>query len=290
MKAKLIMPALLMSVALGTFSCSKSDEGKGDTDPNAISEASRQELESAISDRDQLLSLMNDIQQGLDDIKNLEHIVSVDGTETPDQRAQVKRDIEAIKTALQERQTRLDELEKKLSSSNLYSDNLKKTVESLRAQIDRQTEEITRLNGELAAAKDYIAKLDTKVDSLNSTVTSVTDERDAAREQTQQLGDELNTCYIAIGSTKELKDHKILESGFLRKTKIMKGDFDQSFFTVADKRKLSSIPLHSKKAQIMTNQPEGSYILNEQNGQKVLTITNPEKFWSLSNYLVVKID
>lgn len=70
----------------------------------------------------------------------------------------------------------------------------------------------------------------------------------------------------------------------------MKGDFDQSFFTTADKRTLTRIALHSKKAEVLTNQPAGSYNIADENGQKVLVITNPEQFWSLSNYLVVKID
>lgn len=285
------LAAILASMTISLFSCTSSSEKENsDTDPAAVSAATRQELETAINDRDQLLSLMNEIQQGLDDIKNLENIVNVDGAETPDQREQVKRDITAIKAALQDRQARLAELEKKLSSSNLYSANLKKTVESLRAQIESQTAEIAKLNEELATARTHIAKLDSEVDSLNTTVTNVSSERDAALTRSEQLGNELNTCYVAVGSNKELKEHKILESGFLRKTKLLKGDFDKSFFTIADKRNFTRLPLHSKKAQVLTNQPAGSYTLTEQNGQMILTITNPDKFWSMTNYLVVKID
>ena len=70
----------------------------------------------------------------------------------------------------------------------------------------------------------------------------------------------------------------------------MKGDFDQSFFNKGDKRTLSSIPLPAKKAKVLSHQPAGSYTLTEKNGQAVLTITNPDKFWSLSNYLVIQLD
>lgn len=271
-------------------SCSSSDKKSETTDPEALQSASRQELEQAVNDRDQLLSLMNEIQQGLNDIKNLEQISTVNTAETPDQREQVQTDIAAIKKALEDRRDRLAALEKKLASSNLYNANLQKTIEGLRAQIDEQAAEIERLNGELSNANKRISELGTSVDSLNTTVKKVSSERDAAQQQSVELTNELNTCYVAIGSNKELKEHKILESGFLRKTKIMKGDFDQTFFLKHDKRTLTSIPLHSKKAQIITNQPKGSYTITEQNGQKVLTITNPEKFWSLTNYLVVKID
>ena len=167
---------------------------------------------------------------------------------------------------------------------------MRKTITSLRAQIDSQTAEIASLRDNLGQAKERIGQLDAVVDSLNTTVSSVTDERNIAQEESVNLANELNTCYYAIGSKAELKDRHIIETGFLRKTKLLKGDFDQTFFTTADKRTLSRIALHSKKAEIMTNQPEGSYVIDDDNGQKILVITNPDAFWSLSNYLVIKID
>ena len=93
-----------------------------------------------------------------------------------------------------------------------------------------------------------------------------------------------------VGTKKELKQQKIIETGFLRKTKVMEGDYTKSYFTKADKRTLNTIALHSKKAQVMSKHPAGSYSIEEAGGQKVLHILDPNKFWELSNYLVVKID
>lgn len=288
---KKIFAIMVVGASLLT-SCSNNGE-KANTDEEqqeAIEQATREELATAVNDRDELLSLMNEIQEGLNDIKNMENIVTINTAETPDRREQIKNDIAAIQQALADRQTRLDQLEKKLASSNLYSSNLKKTIESLRAQIETQSAEIERLNGELANAHKHIAELDNKVDSLNTTVSNVSGERDAARQHSEELTNEMNVCYYAIGSNKELKDHKILETGFLKKSKLMKSDFDQTFFTKADKRNLTVLPLHSTKAEVLSNQPADSYTIVDQNGQKVLKITNAEKFWSLSNYLVVKVN
>ena len=80
------------------------------------------------------------------------------------------------------------------------------------------------------------------------------------------------------------------ETGFLRKTKLMEGEFDHNFFTKADKRTLTTIDLNSNKAEVLTSQPMDSYTILDMNGHKVLQITNPARFWSFSNYLVVKID
>ena len=109
--------------------------------------------------------------------------------------------------------------------------------------------------------------------------------------QAKELTDELNTCYYAIGSKKELQDNNIIKTGFLRKTKIMQGDYEMSYFTAVDKRNLTQLPLHSKKAKVMTNQPADSYRIQDGNGgMKVLVITNPTKFWNASNFLVIQID
>lgn len=286
---RLFLSAMVGALALTGCNGNKNQENA----ENAQNLATREELAAAVADRDQLISLVNDINQGMEQIKQLENILSVSNNipgETLSQREQVQSDIAAIQKALQERREKLEALEKKLSKSSSENSTLRKTIAGLRAQIDSQTEEITLLKNNLGEAQMKIGELDAAVDSLKSTVSTVTDERNQAQEESVALANELNTCYYAIGSKSELKERRIIETGFLRKTKLMKGDFDQSFFTTADKRTLSRIALHSKKAEILTNQPSGSYIINDDNGQKVLVITNPDAFWSLTNYLVIKID
>lgn len=269
----------------------------GCTDKKKLEEAEKQndatraELIEAVNDRDQLLSLVNEISAGMDQIKQLENILSVSGkNETPGRREQIQADIAAIQQTLQQRREKLAELEKKLSASSGANTELKKTIASLRSQIDSQAGEITTLRTNLSEATGKIGELDAAVDSLHTTVTTVTAERDSTEQQNTIITNELNQCFYAIGTKSELKENKIIETGFLRKTKLMKGDFDQSFFTTADKRTLTTLDLNSDKAEVLTNQPAGSYVITEVNGHKVLRITNPVAFWSLSNYLVIKID
>ena len=102
---------------------------------------------------------------------------------------------------------------------------------------------------------------------------------------------QLNECFYVIGSKSELKEHKIIETGFLKKTKVMPDEFQHNYFTKADIRNLNSLSLHSKKAKVLTNQPADSYeIVEDENGIKVLNILNPEQFWSTYKYLVIQID
>ncbi|MDE6277893.1 MAG: hypothetical protein K2M06_07275 [Muribaculaceae bacterium] len=288
-KKNLLIGVLAASMGiLGSCSDKKDQQLK---EAQELNNATREQLATAVADRDQLLQLMNDISDDMQKIKQIEGVMANPGVqETPDRQAQLRNDFQALQQTLQERRDRLAELEKKLNDSNITSSNLKKTIQTLRQQIDDQAAEIAQLRTSLGEAKARIGQLDAEVDSLNVTVSEVTAARDEAREANTNLTNELNLCYYAIGSNGELKDHKILEGGFLRKTKIMKGDFDQNFFTAADKRTLTTIDLNSKKAEVMTNQPADSYVIEERAGRKVLRITDPAKFWSLSNYLVVKID
>ena len=281
-----------LGALLALSACNQKNETE-EAHKQAIADASKVELQNAVADRDQLFLLVNEISQGMDQIKDLENILTVNanaGGETPSQREQIQADIASIQKALQERREKLAELEKKLNNSTLTNNNLRSTIATLRNQIDTQSNEIESLKTILTAAKARIGELNTAVDSLNTTVTTVTAQKDEAEQQSVDLANELNTCFYAVGSKKELKDNEIIETGFLRKTKIMEGDFDRNFFTTADKRTLTTIPLHSDKAKVLTNQPESSYVIEDVDGQKVLRITNPASFWSLSNYLVVQMN
>lgn len=251
------------------------------------------ELQATLATQDSLFALINEISDGMSQIKDMEQIISTPGLngDTQSGRAELRNDMIAIRQALQQRRERLAQLEQKLKESGNKNATLVKTIETLKQQISTQESEIAELNTKLTAAGVQIASLGAKVDSLSTTVTTVTEERETARQEATQLTDELNTCYFAIGTKKELQDNQIIKTGFLRKTKIMEGDFEKAYFTRADKRTLVSIPLHSKKAEVMTNQPKDSYeIVDGDQGQKVLKILDPARFWELSNFLVIKVD
>ena len=250
-------------------------------------------LRVALANQDSLLSLLNDISDGMNQIKDMEKILNNTSdltSESQSRKDQIRNDMYAIQQALQERRERLAQLESKLKSSQHYNATLQKTIDNLKAEIANQETTISTLRNDLASAKIQIADLGNKVDSLNTTVANVTEEKTAAQEQSKNLTNELNTCYYAIGTKKELKDAKIIETGFLRKTKLMQSDFQQSYFTKGDKRNLTSINTDSKKAKIVTNMPSDSYVIEDINGNEVVKITNVEKFWSLSNYLVIQVD
>ena len=262
---------------------------------DSINAALQDSINTANAERDSLMELMTDIAAGMDQIKELEDIVSVNnlGRETPDRKQQLRDDIVLIQQSINKHKQRLNDLEKRLKQSTNYNSKMEKTIAGLKLQLEEQQKTINGLTSQLEAAHIQIKNLNQSVDSLSTVNKTVIKEKEAAQEESKQLTAEvnnLNTCYYVVGSKKELKAHKIIESGFLRKTKILQGDFEMSYFTKADRRTLNEIPLHSNKAQLMTNHPKDSYEIVDHGNGKLLHIINANRFWEKSNYLVIKVD
>ena len=101
---------------------------------------------------------------------------------------------------------------------------------------------------------------------------------------------DLNAAYYVIGSNEELKAHNFIEGGgFLRKTKVLESDFDETYMTRVDRRTFRGMPLDAKKAKVLTKQPKESYELAKgPNDMLILRILDPARFWGVSNILVIE--
>ncbi len=286
----IIIPVLALTASV--FTGCKDAQPKAD-DQNAQT-ADAEALNAATAEKDSLIALFNDIAGDMEQIKAMESIVAVPSQIGQDGSARtitIRDDIQALRISLQERRARLEELEQKLAQQSGKNAQLSQMITNLRNQIEQNEATIASLTDQLAAANITISQLNTTVDSLNVSVADATAKNDALQQQTEDLTNEINKCYYVIGSNKELKSHNIIEKGFLRKTKIMQGDYELSYFTRADKRTLTQIPVYSKKIKVWSSQPKDSYsITSEANGNKVLKITNPSKFWAASNYLIIQTD
>lgn len=252
------------------------------------------ELAQAVADQDSLLTLMNEIQGNMVQIKQLEHILNTpDGSSESivDRRQTIRDDIAAIQNELQSRREKLEALERRLRDSKNQNQTLLTSIETLKSQIATQEATITDLRQSLAQANTRIESLNRDVDSLSTTVAIVTEQRQEAQDQNTRLSNELNYCYYVIGTKKDLKDKDLISTGFLRSARVNPQDFEVSYFTRADKRTLSLLPLNSKKAKVMTSQPSESYsIETDAEGFKSLRILDAARFWEVSNFLVVQID
>ena len=196
---------------------------------DSINAVLQDSINTANAEKDSLMQLMGDIADGMEKIKELEDIVSVNNLngETPDRKKQIRDDIVLIQQSINKHKQRLAELEKRLKQSTNYNSTMQKSIAQLKSQLEDQQKDINNLTEQLAAAHIQIKNLNQSVDSLNTVNKAVVKEKEAAQQESKELTNEvtnLNTCYYVVGSKKELKNNKIIETGFLRKTKILQGD------------------------------------------------------------------
>ena len=165
-------------------------------------------------------------------------------------------------------------------------DNLNKSIEEKDVQIAQLTDELGKMNVQV---KD----LNLKVGDLNNTVTNLSTENEQKQKTIEEKTAALNTAYYVIGTSKELKDKKIITptGGFIGigRAKEVTANMDMGNFTKVDITTLNEIPIMKKKVEIVTTHPKDSYKIEGAKTADKLVILKPEEFWSMSKVLVIVV-
>ena len=296
----MLIPAMLMTV-----SCNNMKE------ENARLKAKNDSLLALGFQKDttvmEFVRAFNDIQSNLDSIKLKENIISQNtngGTEVQTSaREQITGDINAIYLMLQKNRDMVASLRAKLkkSESGLAGANIK--IAELEKMIDNLTMTIETKDAEISQLKDQLGKLNIKVQdlgnqvtNLNTNVENLSAENKAKQQAIEEKTAALNTAYYVVGTTKELKEKKVIDKsgGFIGigRSKTVTEDFDKTYFTKADITNLNEISIFKKKAVLLTNHPTGSYKFEGADKKMVdkLVILDYTEFWSRSKYLVIIAD
>ena len=252
----------------------------------------RDSLQRIINEKDMelddILSTFNEVQEGIRRINEAEGRVTIaeTGPESASTKEVIHDNMEFIKDALQQNRDMIAQLQQKLNNSSIKNTKMQKTIENLQAQIEVQASRIQELEASLAEKDALIESQGEAIAGLSNDVASLTEENKAKTEKVQQQDKELNSAWFVFGTKNELKEQKILDKGDVLKS----GDFNKSYFTKIDIRYDKEIKFYSKSAQLLSSHPSGTYQLTkDKQGQYELHITDPQKFWSVSKYLVVLV-
>ena len=151
--------------------------------------------------------------------------------------------------------------------------------------MDEKDQQLQQLRAELDAKDIHIGELDETINHLNTNVSNLTTESAQKSETISAQDKQLNTAWYVFGTKSELKEQRIIADG-----KVLQGNFNKNYFTKIDIRVDKVIKLYSKSARLLTLHPASSYTLaRDANKEYVLTITNPQIFWSTSKYLVIQV-
>lgn len=256
-------------------------------------------LNQVINQKDSVLNdvegTFTEIEANLKFIREKRHEISLEQKEGGKNRKQaVIEDIKLMNTMIEASNQKIEELQAKLRKSGINSKALEQRIAALTENIETQNVEIAELKKVIGDKDMHLAELNTKVENINKVVALKSDTINYKQKQIVDRVNELNTAHLAMGTYKELKEEGILarEGGVLGlgSSKSIQENFDNKKFTTLDIRTTKTIPLHTKKARVISEHPVSSYSLVEENGQiAYLQIDNPEEFWKISKYAVIEV-
>ena len=246
------------------------------------------ELSNRNAELDDIMGAFHEIQEGFREINEAENRVDLNGNAVESQSGveKIKDDIRFISEKLQANREQIAQLEARLKNSNYQSAQLKKALQNMTAELAAKQQQIETLQAELASKNIRIAELDEAVAGLNENVSQLTAENEVKAKTVAAQDKALNQAWYVFGTKAELKDQKILKNGQVLKD----GEFNRDYFTQIDIRQDKEVKLYSKRAELLTTHPAGSYqMVKDDKGQLTLKITNPSQFWSVSRYLVIQV-
>jgi len=256
-------------------------------DENQLLQQTVNQKDSAFTD---YFATLNEIESNLETIKAQEKIISKDaganGERSEDVKVRINEDMQLIADLMEQNRNLISRLNKNIKASNLRIAELDQIVERLTGQLQEKEVEIEQLRGQLAEMNIMVGALTSEVDTL----------RRHARHQEEVISQkvsEMNTAWYVFGTRKELIKENIISrsGGFLGigRTNKMASDMNTSYFTKIDITKTKEITISGKKPKLVTTHPSTSYTLSGEGKLYKLAISDYNKFWSSSKYLVIEI-
>jgi hypothetical protein len=268
-----------------------------DTGPTPAELAARAEnarLTSDLQGRDSLISEMtrsfDEIESNIRMMDDRGDILTSKTSEQElgaDKKKKIVRDLQLMNGLMKESRERIEELTARLDRSKIDAKSLRNKLKSLDLQLAQRDSMITTMTDGLLARDFRIEQINSNLDSIEMVVAK----REAVIDQQTT---ELNKAYYVMGTEKELEEQGVLtqDGGFIGigKHASLSSDALPSKFTLTDVRGLHRINVQSKKAELVTEHPASSYTMVKENDMiAYLEIKDPEAFWKLSRYAVVKV-
>lgn len=287
---KLIVGCMCL-MALASCNVKNSDEYKA-------LQAQRDSLLQVSSQSDTELAevngLINDVEENFRQIREAEKFLSIEskskGEMSNDTKTRIKDNFEMINEILKKNKADIEKLNQRLKSSSGQMSGLKATIERLNSELVERANTIGELQKSLSTRDAQIASLQTDVKSLTDNVETLNTQTAEQAAKIKEQDKELNTAYYMFGTSKELKEAKVVSGGFLASPKILKESIEKSKFIRIDIRDTQSIPVYDKKAKLLSDHPNDSYTLEKDaKGTVVIKITDYKRFWSLTKFLIVEV-
>lgn len=278
-----------LSLTFASCETKREKEQKEEDRSQAVIDSLQAVINQSNSESEDLAKTIQQIRDGFRQINEAEGRITRDEAEGNDQQAIVEN-MAFINQTLSTNRKLIADLRQQLRNANQTNKEAKSAYETMVEEFNRQLEakasEIEDLKKQLKEKDIQIAEQGEQISHLNDNVEDLTTQNEEKARTVANQDQQIHTAYYAFGTKKELREQGILQSGDV----LQSSNYNKSYFTKIDTRVTKKIPLYSKKAEIKTSHPAGSYSLEKDaQGQYTLRITDPDSFWSVSRYLVVLV-
>lgn len=249
------------------------------------------------SQMNQMVNTLGEIEANLRIIKEKEQIIALKADQGDTKGAsadEINKDIRLIYDLMVQNKERIQSLEQQLKKSGIETSRLNHLVSNLNENLRKKNLEVMQLS-ELLKNKDLeIDDLTYAITGMEVTLDSIRSVNEETNKALTTTKGDLYTAYYAIGTRSELKDKNIINrEGFLffGKTEVLQKNFDKTYFSPLDINTTDTIPTYQVRAKVLSTHPAGSYTMEtDSNGYAQLIIKDKKQFWSVSKYLVLRVN
>lgn len=233
-------------------------------------------------------SLVASVLANFQEIQHIEGMIDVNPVGRENRHSlqgRIEENIHKISEKLESSSRAIEELTRRLETTGAINTSLYMTVQILKHQYDRQFQQLSETTERVGSKLKIIEALDNNISRMRRELDKlhrIADDREKAllnRENT------LNQVHYCLGTHGDLK-----EMGLYRNDRISVDNANLDYLTQVDLREFNKLDLQSKKVKIHSIHPKNTYKIEpDERGAQILTILDPQGFWTYSRVLVVEV-
>lgn len=238
---------------------------------------------------DELRGIIGSVTESLDSIDMQEGLLFV--PEKDAMKSTKKQMLERVRTykeLLARQREQLDKLEKNQRANQSSLKELRDLVSRLRAEIEEKEQSIANLEQELQKSQGNVSRLSNELNESWTRNALVTAQRDSIQNVSTKQADAIHTAYYIVGEKAALRKAGVTHGIF--RAKVDYANLNKSLFNQVDTRTFTELNVNSAKPKLISEKPADSYTITQNaNGTSTIRITNAQKFWQASPYLIIQV-
>lgn len=235
-------------------------------------------------------SLVASIIMGFQELSHVESMININtlkGDLPLKEQRRIKEHIHLLGDKLNQSNNAIEQLIKRVESSEQSSMRMRGTISILREQLTKQQARVETIAEETVRKIKQFDELDTALNRLRAEAKRMQSFNLEEQLRLKQIEDSLNAIYYALGTKGDFREMRLINSD----DRVSVDNAELSYLTKNDKRELKELNMQSKTARLLSIHPKHSYRMRPDNkGYLTLEILEPKTFWEYTHIMLAEVD